>query len=75
MKRAKIFTNGRNQAVRLPRQFEFEGIDEVFVRKEGASIILTPVRKNWVSFAEFPKGDADFMSDRPELMDEDRVVF
>lgn len=75
MKTAKLFMNGRNQAVRLPKQFEFEGIDEVLVRKEGASIILTPVRKNWVSFAGLPEGDADFMSDRPELMDEDGVVF
>ena len=35
MKTAKLFKNGKNQAVRLPREFEFEGINEVIIRKEG----------------------------------------
>ena len=42
---ASLFRNGRNQAVRIPREFEMEG-DEVIIRREGASLILTPVRKN-----------------------------
>ncbi len=42
---ASLFRNGRNQAVRIPREFELEG-DEVLVRKEGDRLILTPVRKN-----------------------------
>ena len=40
--RAKIFTNGRSQAVRLPREFRFEG-KEVVIRKEGDAVILEPV--------------------------------
>lgn len=42
---ASLFRNGRNQAVRIPREFELEGT-EVLVRKEGDHLILTPIRKN-----------------------------
>jgi len=42
---ASLFRNGRNQAVRIPREFELEGT-EVLIRKEGDSLILTPIRKN-----------------------------
>ncbi|HRH87602.1 MAG TPA: AbrB/MazE/SpoVT family DNA-binding domain-containing protein [Rubrivivax sp.] len=42
---ASLFRNGRNQAVRIPREFELEG-NEVLVRKEGERLILTPIRKN-----------------------------
>ncbi len=40
-KRAKIFTTGRSQAVRLPKEFRFEG-DTVLVRREGTAVILEP---------------------------------
>jgi antitoxin VapB len=42
---ASLFRNGRNQAVRIPREFEMEGT-EVLIRKEGDRLILTPIRKN-----------------------------
>ena len=42
---ASLFRNGRNQAVRIPREFEMEG-SEVLIRKEGERLILTPLRKN-----------------------------
>ena len=42
---ASLFRNGRNQAVRIPREFEMEGT-QVLMRKEGDRLILTPVRKN-----------------------------
>lgn len=37
----KIFKNGRNQAVRIPREFEFPGEDAV-MRKEGKRLIIEP---------------------------------
>ena len=40
----RLFRNGRNQAVRIPREFELEG-DEAIMRKEGSRLILEPVRK------------------------------
>jgi antitoxin VapB len=42
---AALFRNGRNQAVRIPREFEMQGT-EVLVHKEGDRLILTPVRAN-----------------------------
>ncbi len=42
---ASLFRNGRNQAVRIPREFEMEGT-EVVIRKDGDRLILTPIRKN-----------------------------
>lgn len=42
---ACLFRNGRNQAVRIPREFELEGT-EVLMRKDGERLIITPIRKN-----------------------------
>ena len=42
---AALFRNGRNQAVRIPRELEMEGA-EVLIRKEGDSLILTPISKH-----------------------------
>ena len=39
-----VFRNGRNQAVRIPREFEIEGT-QVLMHKEGDRLILTPIRK------------------------------
>jgi len=48
--RAKLFWNGRSQAVRLPKAFRFAG-DEVLIRRQGERVILEPVtRRRW------PKG-------------------
>lgn len=41
MQTAKLFKNGRSQAVRLAKAFRFEG-DEAYVRREGRSVVLTP---------------------------------
>ncbi len=40
----RLFRNGRNQALRIPREFELDG-DEAIVRKEGDRLIVEPVRK------------------------------
>jgi len=40
----RLFRNGRNQALRIPREFELEG-DEALVRKEGERLIVEPLRK------------------------------
>jgi antitoxin VapB len=41
-KRAKLFMNGRSQAVRLPKEFRFEG-KEVRIRRHGEGVLLEPV--------------------------------
>ena len=38
----RLFRNGRNQAVRIPRDFELDG-NEAIIRKEGRRLILEPV--------------------------------
>ena len=39
----RLFRNGRNQAVRIPRDFELDG-NEAIIRKDGKRLILEPVR-------------------------------
>ncbi|MBL8520640.1 MAG: antitoxin [Betaproteobacteria bacterium] len=46
MDTAKIFQNGRSQAVRLPKEYRFEGT-EVAIKKVGDAVVLTPVRPSW----------------------------
>ncbi len=71
----KLFKNGQSQAVRIPKPCQFVGIEEVVIRREGNAIIITPKRKNWLSFAEVDAADPDFMDSRPELMDIATVTF
>lgn len=40
-RRVRLFRNGRNQALRIPREFEFPG-DEAILRKEGERLIIEP---------------------------------
>lgn len=43
---AKLFRTGRSQAVRLPKEFRFEG-DEVRIRRHGSAVILEPLATDW----------------------------
>ena len=43
-RKVRLFRNGRNQAVRIPREFELPG-EEALLRKEGDKLILEPVRR------------------------------
>jgi antitoxin VapB len=45
-KRAKLFQNGRSQAVRLPKEFRFTGT-EVRIRKVGRGVVLEPIGNDW----------------------------
>ena len=46
MERAKVFWSGRSQAVRLPKDFRFQG-DEVRIRRHGNAVILEPIAEDW----------------------------
>jgi len=46
MPTAKLFWNGRSQAVRLPKEFRFEG-QEVRIRRRGQAVILEPIADGW----------------------------
>jgi antitoxin VapB len=49
MKTARLFNNGRSQAVRLPKEYQFRG-ESVYIQKVGEAVILVPVDKDWETF-------------------------
>jgi len=63
MQTAKLFQNGRSQAVRLPKEYQFAG-DDVFIQKHGDAVLLIPHEKAWEVFLEGLNGfSEDFMSE------------
>lgn len=65
MDTAKIFENGRSQAVRLPKQFRFDS-DEVFIKKIGKCVMLIPKDEDsqWETFMNGIRNFSDdFMKD------------
>lgn len=78
-KTAKVFMNGRSQAVRLPAEFRFD-CREVFIEKQGDAVVLRPKPTNLgKSLAEFfartePFPD-DFLADRKDEPPQDREWF
>ena len=70
MDTAKIFINGRSQAVRLPKAYRFEG-DEVYVKKTAEGVLLIPKdRSIWDTWEKnLMKYDEPFMIERsqPEI--------
>jgi antitoxin VapB len=73
MQSAKLFQNGRSQAVRLPKEFQFSG-DEVFIQRHGDAVILIPHEKAWEVFMEGVSGFSnDFMREgRDQGQDQER---
>ncbi len=75
----RIFKRGRSQAIRIPKDFAYEGVGELTVRKIGEKLILEPVRKSsWLTLYDEiePLGaDDNFLADRPDLfaIDESRM--
>ncbi len=66
MKTAKLFKNGRSQAVRLPKEFRFEGT-QVYVRRMGNAVVLLPFRFPWQTlFDSLGQFSDDFMESRDQ---------
>lgn len=75
-RQVRLFRNGRNQAIRIPREFEIPG-DEAVVHREGDRLIIEPVRKGRLLSLlgsmepldeQFPDVDGDLAAlDEPEL--------
>jgi antitoxin VapB len=83
--RAKLFANGRSQAVRLPKEFRFEG-KEVRVRHVLGGVLLEPVeeeRQPWKTleefYARFSREEADPIfpegREQPEMQERDWSAF
>ena len=69
---AKVFMTNRSQAVRLPKEFQF-ATDEVFMRKEGEDVILSPRPRDWKAYlASAPVASEAFMTSVEDLPVQDR---
>lgn len=69
---AKLFMNGRSQAVRLPAEFRFDGT-EVFIERQGDAVILRPKPQGWDDFfAATPRTPDDFLADREQEAPQER---
>ncbi len=76
---AKLFRNGRSQAVRLPAEYRFEG-SEVYVRRDPRTgdVILSRRPESWQEFFELLKKidiPGDFLSDRDQTPPQKRDLF
>jgi antitoxin VapB len=78
-RRAKLFPNGRSQAVRLPAEFRFEG-SEVYIRRDPTTgdVILSRRPESWQDFFELMKTvdvPDDFLADRKDTPPQKRKLF
>ena len=73
---AKLFRNGRSQAVRLPARYRFEGADEVFVSKVGDKVVLSAKPSSWDDFFDAKlEGVAGFLRRRLDRSPQKRRLF
>ncbi len=66
MRRAKVFRSGNSQAVRLPKDLQFE-TKEVTIFKQDGDLILRPVEKTWKEYWERGRR---FTLDFPDLIED-----
>jgi antitoxin VapB len=76
---AKLFRNGRSQAVRLPADYRFEG-SEVYVRRDPGTgdVILSRRPESWEDFFELMKNieiPSDFLAERDDAPPQKRKLF
>ena len=72
MKTAKLFKNGGSQAVRLPKEFQFDG-DLVYIKQLGNAVVLLPQIDPWKSLEEsLGQFSEDFMVERDQPEQEER---
>lgn len=65
-RQVSLFRNGRNQAIRIPREFEMDGT-EAIIHKEGDKLIIEPVKKK--SLTETLASLSPLIEDFPEVAD------
>jgi len=75
METAKLFQNGKSQAVRLPKKFRFKS-DLVYLKRMGNAVILLPYGAPWQSLVDsLTLFSSDFMQERtqPPTQERERV--
>ena len=66
METARLFKNGQSQAVRLPKDFRFEG-EKVFIKRMGNAVVLIPYQDPWETlFESLDQFSDDFMEVREQ---------
>ncbi len=72
MKTAKLFQTGRSQAVRLPKDFRFDG-SQVYIKKIGSAVVLLPDADSWdILFDACNEFSKDFMIERNQPENQER---
>ncbi|EAA7382700.1 AbrB/MazE/SpoVT family DNA-binding domain-containing protein [Salmonella enterica subsp. houtenae] len=71
MRTVSVFKNGNNRAIRLPRDLDFEGVNELEIFREGDTIILRPARPSWGSFRHEEKVNPDFLTEREDIVSDE----
>lgn len=73
---AKLFQNGKSQAVRLPKEYRFSG-DKVIIKRVSNAVILLPYQDSWQTlFESLEQFSDDFMSDgrqQPETQKRENI--
>ena len=76
MAEASIFSNNKNQAIRIPRALEFaDDVKKVNIFSVGNARIITPVGESWDSWFEGLRATDDFMIEREQPDEQTRENF
>jgi len=72
---ARVGWNNRSQTVTMPLEYRFpDSVREVFIRREGESVVLTPRPTDWSGFfASGMTASSDFMVDRERMPIQERA--
>ncbi len=72
---ARVGWNNRSQTVTMPLEYRFpESVREVFIRREGESVVLTPRPTDWSGFfASGMTASADYMAESEHMLVQERT--
>ncbi len=70
MRTVSIFRNNKNQAIRIPRDLEFQGVIRTGNHPQGDALLLRPCRPSWTSLRDISAADDAFLADRPDIIEE-----
>ncbi len=74
MDTAKLFINGRSQAVRLPKEYRFDGT-EVYIKRVGDTVVLIPMTESWKTLIDsLDQFSDDFMENREQPESQEREL-
>lgn len=67
---AKVFVSGNSQAIRLPKQFRLDA-KEVFIRRRGNELVISPQPDSWAGFMEGCDGFSDDFGTDTDVLPDD----